>query len=97
MKIILTALIRAYGYVISPLSGAKCRFYPTCSAYTAEAINTHGAAKGVLMGIKRIAKCHPYYKGPMIDKVPERIDWAAILGYKRRECQCSQHTHENER
>lgn len=97
MKIILTALIRAYAYVISPLTGAKCRFYPTCSAYMAEAINLHGAAKGAVMGTKRIFKCHPYYKGPMIDKVPASIDWAAILGYKRGQCPCAHHSPKNER
>lgn len=97
MKSLLTGLIRGYAYLISPLTGAKCRFYPTCSAYTAEAINMHGAAKGVVMGAKRIAKCHPYYKGPMIDKVPASIAWGAILGYKRGVCPCTHHTPENER
>lgn len=97
MKIILTFLIRAYAYVISPLTGAKCRFYPTCSAYTAEAINAHGSAKGIVMGVKRIAKCHPYHKGPMIDKMPASIAWGDILGYKRGECLCAHDTPENER
>ena len=93
MKTILKFLIRAYAYAISPLMGAKCRFYPTCSGYTADAIDAHGAAKGVVLGAKRLMKCHPYYKGPMIDPVPERIDWGTILGYKRepRACACQDH------
>lgn len=93
MKMILKTLIRAYACVVSPMTGAKCRFYPTCSGYTADAIETHGAAKGLVMGAKRLMKCHPYYKGDMIDPVPQRIDWPGILGYKRRKgaCPCPDH------
>lgn len=97
MKHILTFLIKAYAYLISPLMGAKCRFYPTCSGYTADAIETHGAAKGVVMGIKRLLKCHPYHKGPMIDPVPTSIDWGGILGYKRGKCSCGHEALNNER
>lgn len=89
MKSILKALIRGYAYLISPLTGAKCRFYPSCSAYAAEAIDRHGAAKGMAMGGKRILKCHPWHKGDMVDPVPPSIDWAEIIGYKRANpCHC---------
>lgn len=89
MKTLLKTLIRGYAYLISPLTGAKCRFYPTCSAYAAEAIDTHGAMKGVVMGAKRILKCHPWHKGNMLDPVPASIDWAGIMGYKRANpCHC---------
>jgi len=52
-------IIRFYQWVISPALGPKCRFTPTCSQYTAEALKKHGLAKGFLLSIKRISKCRP--------------------------------------
>ena len=52
-------IIRFYQWVISPALGPKCRFTPTCSQYTAEALEKHGLAKGFLLTIKRISKCRP--------------------------------------
>ena len=97
MKQILKSLIMAYAYLISPLTGTNCRFYPTCSAYMTEAIDRHGAAKGMVMGCRRIARCHPYHKGAMMDPVPVSIDWGGILGYKRGTCSCGHDAIENER
>ena len=54
------ALIRIYQVVISPLLGPKCRFTPTCSAYTLIAIKKYGPLKGIWLGLKRISKCHPW-------------------------------------
>ncbi len=71
MKKILISFIKAYRFLISPLLGQNCRFHPTCSAYAIEAINNHGVLKGFWLGICRIMKCHPYYKGGMIDPVPK--------------------------
>lgn len=89
MKTVLKALIRGYAYLISPLTGAKCRFYPTCSSYAAEAIERHGSAKGMVMMTKRLLKCHPWHQGKMIDPVPASIDWGEIMGYKRANpCHC---------
>ncbi len=88
MKTVLKFLIRVYAYILSPLTGPNCRFYPTCSAYAHEAIDRHGAGKGVVLAAKRICKCHPYHKGEMIDPVPASIDWKDILGYKRGSCPC---------
>ncbi|WP_091352940.1 membrane protein insertion efficiency factor YidD [Amphritea atlantica] len=62
-------LIRTYQYLISPFLGPNCRFYPTCSAYTLEAIETHGVIKGCWLGIKRLGKCHPGHPGGY-DPVP---------------------------
>lgn len=62
-------MIRLYQLSISPLFPASCRFYPTCSNYTIEAINKHGAFKGLLLGVKRILKCHPFHNGGY-DPVP---------------------------
>ena len=63
-------LIRFYQYVLSPyLGGNKCRFTPTCSQYTAEAIKKYGPIKGIFLGAKRLSKCHPR-RGQGYDPVP---------------------------
>jgi len=66
---LLILLVRAYQYLISPLLGGNCRFYPTCSSYMIEAIETHGVLKGLWLGIRRIGRCHPYSDGG-VDLVP---------------------------
>jgi putative membrane protein insertion efficiency factor len=71
MKRLLVGLIKAYRYFLSPLLGPSCRFYPTCSAYAVEAIDTHGAIKGSWLALRRIVKCHPWHPGG-IDPVPPR-------------------------
>ena len=71
MKKILILLIRFYQNFISPMFPAKCRFYPTCSQYTLEAIKEHGAIKGIYLGIRRILKCHPFHEGGY-DPVPKK-------------------------
>jgi uncharacterized protein len=69
MKRVLLALLRAYRLLLSPLLGASCRFYPTCSTYAVEAVETHGAARGTWLAVKRILKCHPWHPGG-VDPVP---------------------------
>lgn len=71
MKFILIILVKAYRFLISPLTVASCRFHPTCSAYMIEAIEKHGSFKGTLMGVRRLLKCHPYHKGDFEDPVPD--------------------------
>ena len=66
---VLLACVRAYQLAISPLLGPTCRFYPTCSTYAVEAIEMHGAWRGVWMTAKRILKCHPFHPGG-VDLVP---------------------------
>ncbi len=68
MKLLLL-LIRCYKYAISPLLGQNCRFFPSCSDYTAQAVEKHGACKGACLGLKRITRCHPWNPGG-IDPVP---------------------------
>lgn len=63
MKKILIYMIRFYQKYISCLTGANCRFYPTCSCYTLEAIEKYGALKGSFLGLKRVLKCHPFHPG----------------------------------
>ena len=53
------ALIRLYQWTLSPFLGGSCRFLPTCSAYAIEAIHTHGAARGLLLAVRRLSACHP--------------------------------------
>ena len=69
MKRLLLGLIAGYRYLLSPLLGPSCRFYPTCSVYAGEAIETHGALKGSWLAVKRILKCHPWHPGG-VDPVP---------------------------
>lgn len=60
MKKTIIFLIKIYQVTISPLLGSNCRFQPTCSQYTIEAITKHGVYSGTVLGIKRISKCHPF-------------------------------------
>jgi putative membrane protein insertion efficiency factor len=69
MKPLLLALIRIYQYAISPFLGRRCRFFPSCSEYTAEALQKYGALKGARLGLKRISRCHPWNPGGF-DPVP---------------------------
>ncbi|MCY4148422.1 MAG: membrane protein insertion efficiency factor YidD [Gammaproteobacteria bacterium] len=62
-------LIRAYQLAVSPYLGSNCRYYPCCSRYALEAIDEHGACKGSLLTIRRIARCHPWNAGGY-DPVP---------------------------
>ena len=73
MKKIILLLITLYQKYISIFLGKNCRFYPTCSAYTYEAIEKFGIIKGIFLGIKRIIKCHPFHPGGY-DPVPEKRD-----------------------
>ena len=69
MKNIALFLIRCYQVLISPLLGRHCRFYPSCSSYTYEAIKKHGLLKGVFLGGKRLLRCHPFHPGG-VDLIP---------------------------
>jgi putative membrane protein insertion efficiency factor len=69
VKILVIALIRFYQYAISPLIGRRCRYFPTCSEYTADAVTKYGALKGSWLGVKRICRCHPWHPGGY-DPVP---------------------------
>lgn len=71
MKRMLLAALAAYRYLFRPLLGANCRFYPSCSDYASEAIERHGALRGSLLALGRIARCHPWHPGGF-DPVPRR-------------------------
>lgn len=67
------ALIRVYQATLSPFIGGQCRFYPTCSAYGIDAYREHGAARGTVLTVRRVCRCHPFTKGGY-DPVPIRRD-----------------------
>jgi len=73
LKTVLIKLITLYQLTLSMLIGQQCRFYPTCSQYTREAIETHGVIKGTKLGIRRISHCHPWHEGGY-DPVPNPDD-----------------------
>ena len=70
MKKLLLSIIAFYRHHISPYTPSHCRFRPTCSAYAWEAINKYGAGKGLWLALKRLLRCHPFYKGDPYDPVP---------------------------
>ncbi len=63
MKKIFVSLIKIYQKIISPLFPPSCRYYPTCSEYSVQAINKHGVLKGLLKTTGRILRCNPFSKG----------------------------------
>ncbi|MBF0231979.1 MAG: membrane protein insertion efficiency factor YidD [Desulfamplus sp.] len=69
MKWILLLFIRLYQYLISPLIGPACRFYPSCSQYAFDAVIKYGSIKGSFLAVKRVLKCHPFHPGGF-DPVP---------------------------
>ena len=78
MSRLLLLLIGGYRRWISPLLGQRCRFAPSCSAYAAEAVTLHGAARGSWLAVRRIARCHPFHPGGH-DPVPRRTGrWATM-------------------
>ncbi|MGP4116524.1 membrane protein insertion efficiency factor YidD [Levilactobacillus zymae] len=86
MRRLLMGLVCGYQRWISPLFPPTCRYYPTCSTYTLQALAKHGAFKGSLMGIARILRCHPFVHGG-VDPVPDhftlRRNVAAERAYRR--------------
>lgn len=79
MRRVLTSLIKIYQKTLSPDHGwfaaqhllGYCRFYPSCSEYTREAILAHGSGRGMWLGLKRLTRCHPWAQGGL-DPIPPR-------------------------
>ncbi len=70
IKRLLLSLIRFYRRYISPMHTPCCRFTPTCSTYAMQAIEKYGALKGGYLALRRVLRCHPFYKGDLNDPVP---------------------------
>jgi uncharacterized protein len=68
----LIALVKGYRLLLSPWLGSACRFTPTCSAYSLEALQRHGAAGGTYLTLARLVRCHPWCAGGH-DPVPDRV------------------------
>ncbi|HAU06571.1 MAG TPA: membrane protein insertion efficiency factor YidD [Gammaproteobacteria bacterium] len=66
----LIGLVKLYQYIISPLLGPRCRFSPTCSQYMIDAIQRFGVIRGLILGLRRLLRCHPWHTGGH-DPVPE--------------------------
>ena len=63
LVLVLTVFLRAYQLTVSPALGSACRFEPSCSEYTRQAIARHGAVVGLWRGAGRVLRCHPYHPG----------------------------------
>ncbi len=73
------ALLGLYRAVISPLYGDVCRYYPSCSRYALTAIQEHGAVRGIWLGTKRLARCHPWARGGIDDVPASRAGHAMVV------------------
>jgi uncharacterized protein len=74
MRAVLIAFLKTYRRVVSPLYGDVCRYYPSCSAYALEAVETHGAIRGSWLAARRVGRCHPWAAGG-VDPVPPTFSW----------------------
>ena len=63
MRNLVLITLRTYKRWISPLLPSACRFHPTCSEYMMQAVETHGVARGLWMGLRRLSRCHPFHEG----------------------------------
>jgi putative membrane protein insertion efficiency factor len=79
MRGLIKAIIQTYRWLISPLLGPSCRFYPTCSAYALDALDRHGALHGSWLAVRRLLRCHPFNPGGF-DPVPDTRACAETKG-----------------
>ena len=78
MQRLLIGLVRGYRLLLSPWLGSACRFEPTCSVYSLQALEQHGAAMGSYLTVRRLARCHPWCQGGL-DPVPHEAPRATRL------------------
>lgn len=87
LAVALAALVHAYRWLIAPMLGPRCRFYPSCSAYALEALEQHGAIRGAWLAARRLLRCHPWHPGGY-DPVP---DAAALGAHGHSDCKSPLH------
>ena len=94
MKAFLLLLLRAYRYWVSPWVGGACRYWPTCSDYSMQAIERFGALRGLWLTLGRLGRCHPYGRGG-VDPLPEVFEWRAACGcaHHKQGAACGQGAH----
>ena len=73
VKSVLLAGVRGYQYLVSPMLGNKCRFYPSCSDYAREALERHGSLRGSWLAVRRLCRCQPFHPGGY-DPVPDPLE-----------------------
>ena len=78
MTRLLLALLSAYRRWVSPLLGPRCRFLPSCSAYAVDAVTLHGAGRGSVLTVRRLARCHPFHPGGHDPVPPVRPPWVTM-------------------
>lgn len=93
---ILALPVRVYRALLSPLLGPTCRFHPTCSDYALQALERHGALKGLWLAGKRISRCHPW-GGSGLDPVPGTADWDRVNSAEFSGDQPASHHHSHQR
>ena len=72
MQRLLMGVVKGYRLFLSPWLGSSCRFEPTCSAYSLQALEQHGAAAGSYLTVRRLVRCHPWCDGGL-DPVPHEL------------------------
>jgi putative membrane protein insertion efficiency factor len=73
VKSVLLAGVRGYQYLVSPMLGNNCRFYPSCSDYAREALERHGSLRGSWLAVRRLCRCQPFHPGGY-DPVPDPLE-----------------------
>jgi putative membrane protein insertion efficiency factor len=76
----LIGLVKGYRLLLSPWLGSACRFTPTCSVYSLQALERHGAAGGTYLTLARLGRCHPWCQGGP-DPVPEQLEMPRFLSH----------------
>lgn len=70
MRTVVTTLLRGYQLLLRPFMPACCRFHPSCSDYAVQAVERHGALRGLTLASRRLLRCHPFHAGGL-DPIPE--------------------------
>jgi putative membrane protein insertion efficiency factor len=73
VKSVLLAGVRGYQYLVSPMLGNNCRFYPSCSDYARAALERHGSLRGSWLAVRRLCRCQPFHPGGY-DPVPDPLE-----------------------